>query len=117
MKDSSDDVGARSFGTASGTPELSLDNSAMERGASDEDVIGGVRERISEATSEARDRITGIAEHTRDAVRGQVQHLREMDWQGMTDHTMNYARQNPGQTIIISVGVGFMLGLLLRPSR
>ena len=143
MADSSKDFGTRSFGTASGSPGLSSGTSGFQTGSSGagtgstdlssdsdmhEETSGGVRERFSEATSQAREklsdaasqareRVSGMTNQARDMMSGQVQHMREMDWQGLSDNAMNYARQNPGQAMLISVGFGFMLGLLLRPSR
>ena len=66
---------------------------------------------------QARERLTDATSHAREMMHDRMSHMREMDWSSMSDSMMNYTRQNPGQAILISAGVGFMLGLLLRPSR
>jgi len=40
--------------------------------------------------------------------------IRETDWDEVTDKATDYVRQNPGKSIAIALGVGFVLGLLLR---
>lgn len=38
----------------------------------------------------------------------------EVDFAGMTESVRTYVRSNPGKALLISVGVGFLVGLLLR---
>ena len=45
------------------------------------------------------------------------QDLRNKDYGQMADDAKQYARQNPGQALLISAAAGFLLGLLLRGSR
>ena len=40
--------------------------------------------------------------------------IRDTDWDEVTDKATDYVRQNPGKSIAIALGVGFVLGLLLR---
>ena len=40
----------------------------------------------------------------------------EMDFKAMTDQVRDYVRANPGKALLISVGVGFLIGLILRRS-
>jgi ElaB/YqjD/DUF883 family membrane-anchored ribosome-binding protein len=42
--------------------------------------------------------------------------LRQKDYGQMADDAKEYARQNPGQAILVSAAAGFLLGLLLRGS-
>lgn len=42
--------------------------------------------------------------------------VEEMDFKAMTDQVREYVRSNPGKALLISVGVGFLIGLLLRRS-
>lgn len=53
-----------------------------------------------------------------DAVRGQYNRVREkvedVDFGAITDQVRSYVRSNPGKALLISVGVGFLVGLLLR---
>lgn len=52
------------------------------------------------------------------AVRDQYNKVREkvedVDFAAITDQVRNYVRSNPGKALLISVGVGFLVGLLLR---
>lgn len=45
------------------------------------------------------------------AVRGKVE---EIDMGEVTEKVRGYVRANPGKAMLISVGVGFVIGLLLR---
>jgi len=53
-----------------------------------------------------------------DAVREQYNRVREkvedVDFGAITDQVRSYVRSNPGKALLISVGVGFLVGLLLR---
>jgi len=52
-----------------------------------------------------------------DAVRNQYNRVREkvedVDFGAITDQVRGYVRSNPGKALLISVGVGFLVGLLL----
>jgi ElaB/YqjD/DUF883 family membrane-anchored ribosome-binding protein len=53
-----------------------------------------------------------------DAVRNQYNRVREkvedVDFGAIADQVRGYVRSNPGKALLISVGVGFLVGLLLR---
>jgi len=46
-------------------------------------------------------------------VREQVE---DIDFAEITDQVRNYVRSNPGKALLISIGAGFIIGLLLRRS-
>ncbi len=52
------------------------------------------------------------------AVREKYNDVRErvddVDFGAITDQVRSYVRSNPGKALLISVGVGFLIGLLLR---
>ncbi|MDP9192567.1 MAG: hypothetical protein M3P06_12785 [Acidobacteriota bacterium] len=52
------------------------------------------------------------------AVRNGYNNVREkvedVDFGAITDQVRTYVRSNPGKALLISVGVGFLVGLLLR---
>ena len=54
------------------------------------------------------------------AVKDQYNRVREkvedVDFGAVADQVRSYVRSNPGKALLISVGVGFMIGLLLRRS-
>jgi ElaB/YqjD/DUF883 family membrane-anchored ribosome-binding protein len=53
-----------------------------------------------------------------DAVRDKYNTVREkvddVDFGAITDQVRSYVRSNPGKALLISVGAGFLMGLLLR---
>jgi len=53
-----------------------------------------------------------------DAVKDQYNRVREkvedVDFDAVTEQVRSYVRSNPGKALLISVGVGFLIGLLLR---
>lgn len=53
-----------------------------------------------------------------DAMRGGYNTVREkvddVDFGAITDQVRSYVRSNPGKALLISVGAGFLMGLLLR---
>jgi ElaB/YqjD/DUF883 family membrane-anchored ribosome-binding protein len=52
------------------------------------------------------------------AVKDQYNRVREkvedVDFGAVTDQVRSYVRSNPGKALLISVGVGFVIGMLLR---
>jgi ElaB/YqjD/DUF883 family membrane-anchored ribosome-binding protein len=55
-----------------------------------------------------------------DAMKDQYNKMRErvddVDFGEITDQVRTYVRSNPGKALLISVGVGFLVGMLLRRS-
>ena len=62
-----------------------------------------VGDRYSAASEAVRNRYT--------AVRGKVD---EIDFNEVTEKVRDYVRSNPGKALLMSVGVGFAIGMLLR---
>jgi ElaB/YqjD/DUF883 family membrane-anchored ribosome-binding protein len=40
--------------------------------------------------------------------------VEDVDFGAFTDQVRSYVRSNPGKALLISIGVGFVIGLLLR---
>lgn len=40
--------------------------------------------------------------------------VEDVDFGAITDQVRNYVRSNPGKALLMSIGVGFVIGLLLR---
>ncbi|HEV8657801.1 MAG TPA: DUF883 C-terminal domain-containing protein [Thermoanaerobaculia bacterium] len=40
--------------------------------------------------------------------------VEDVDFGAITDQVRSYVRSNPGKALLISIGVGFVIGLLLR---
>lgn len=62
-----------------------------------------VNEQYGRASSAMRDGYNNVRERVDD-----------VDFGALTDQVRTYVRSNPGKALLISVGVGFLVGLLLR---
>ncbi|HUP49820.1 MAG TPA: hypothetical protein VNA04_13625 [Thermoanaerobaculia bacterium] len=67
---------------------------------------------------EAESQESGRFGRAREYVGGKYNTVRErvedVDLGAMADQVRDYVRANPGKALLISVGVGFLVGLLLR---
>lgn len=70
-------------------------------------------QKISDAANQAKDFVSDKVS----VVGDKIKELQKMDVKQLTDNATDYARQNPGQAILISAAAGLVLGLLLRGSR
>ena len=74
----------------------------------------------SDATrfSRAKEYVNDKYSAASDAMKNQYNRVREkvddVDFGAITDQVRTYVRSNPGKALLISVGVGFLIGLLLR---
>ena len=50
----------------------------------------------------------------RDGYNTMREKVEDVDFGAITDQVRTYVRSNPGKALLISVGVGFLIGLLLR---
>ena len=50
----------------------------------------------------------------RDGYNAMREKVDDVDFGAITDQVRTYVRSNPGKALLISVGVGFLIGLLLR---
>lgn len=68
--------------------------------------------------SKARDFVSEKYSNASDAMKNQYNRVREkvddVDFGEFTDQVRTYVRSNPGKAMLISIGVGFVVGLLLR---
>lgn len=66
----------------------------------------------------AKEFVSDTASAASDAVKNQYNRVRERvedaDVGAIMDQVRSYVRSNPGKALLISVGVGFLVGLLLR---
>jgi len=66
----------------------------------------------------AKEYVSDTASAASDAVKNQYNRVRERvedaDVGAMMDQVRSYVRSNPGKALLISVAVGFLVGLLLR---
>ena len=69
--------------------------------------------KIVDAASTAKDYVTDKVSMVGD----KITDLRNKDFGEVANDAKEYARQNPGQAILISAAAGLVLGLLIRGSR
>ncbi len=69
--------------------------------------------KISEAATHAKD----IVSDKVSVVSDKIKDLQNQDLGELAENAKNYARQKPGQALLISAGVGLLLGLILRGRR
>lgn len=70
-------------------------------------------QKIADAASTAKDYVTDKVS----VVGDKLGELRNKDFSEVANEAKEYARQNPGQAILISAAAGLVLGLLIRGSR
>ena len=92
------------FGQAAGTDEFlgDLRTQAEEYGQKLKDAAGNAYEYASDKFTQGSDK---------------VRELVNKDPREMVEDAKEFARQKPGQTILISAAVGLVLGLILRGGR
>lgn len=69
--------------------------------------------RISESASQAKDFVTDKVSVVADKIRD----LQKADLGELTENAKDYARRKPGQALLISAGIGFLLGLIIGRRR
>jgi ElaB/YqjD/DUF883 family membrane-anchored ribosome-binding protein len=69
--------------------------------------MGKAREFVSSKVSDASGNVRDQYAKVRDKVE-------EVDIEGATEQVRAYVRSNPGKALLISIGAGFVIGLLLR---
>ena len=72
-----------------------------------------VSRRVGEAATQAKDYVADKISVVGDKFRD----LQNKDFSQVADDAKQYARQNPGQALLISAAAGFVIGLLIRGSR
>lgn len=72
--------------------------------------FGRAREFVNEQYSAASDAMKNQYNRVREKVE-------DVDFGEITDQVRSYVRSNPGKALLISIGVGFIFGLLLRRSE
>lgn len=68
---------------------------------------------VADAASQAKEFISDKAS----VVGDKFQDLRNKDYSQIADEAKDYARQNPGQALIVAAAAGFVIGLLIRGGR
>ncbi|MDT7543680.1 MAG: C-terminal glycine zipper region [Acidobacteriota bacterium] len=112
-------TGGGSTGKGSGAGTLATSGAGGGAGAATgtaaarEGIAGTAQEygqKIADAASQAKDYMSDKLTPAVD----KFNELRQKDYAQVADDAKEYARQNPGQAILVSAAAGFLLGLLLR---
>ena len=84
----------------------------------------GTATALSQTAQEYGQRISEVATHAKDYVSDKVsvvgdkiKDLQNADLGELAENAKDYARKNPGQALLISAGVGLLLGMFLRGRR
>ena len=84
----------------------------------------GTATALSQTAHDYGQKITDAASHAKDFVTDKVsvvgdkfKELQNADLGELAENAKEYARQKPGQALLISAGVGLLLGLILRGRR
>lgn len=75
---------------------------------------GGTRAKAAKAKEFVGEKYAAASESARKAYGTVREKVSEADFGGTLDDIRNYVRENPGKALLMSVGAGFLLGLLLR---
>ena len=94
--------GGAATGTATATAPTGIAGQAQEYGRKAAEVATQAKDYLSDKASQVGDKL---------------QDLRNADYTQMAENAKEYARQKPGQALLISAAAGFVIGLLLRGSR
>src|SRR5438132_1161821 len=72
--------------------------------------------RFGKAKEFVGDKYTQASDAMRDQYNRVKEKVEDVDFGAITDQVRSYVRSNPGKALLVSVGVGFIIGLLLRGS-
>jgi ElaB/YqjD/DUF883 family membrane-anchored ribosome-binding protein len=70
--------------------------------------------RFGKAREFVNDKYDAASGAARDAYNQVREKVEDVDFAAVGDQVRSYVRSNPGKALLISVGVGFIIGLLLR---
>jgi ElaB/YqjD/DUF883 family membrane-anchored ribosome-binding protein len=70
--------------------------------------------RFGRAKDFVEDQYERASGKVRDGYNSMREKVEDVDFGAITDQVRTYVRSNPGKALLISVGVGFLIGLLLR---
>jgi ElaB/YqjD/DUF883 family membrane-anchored ribosome-binding protein len=78
-----------------------------------EEKIDQTKEVLGDSYSKARDQFDDVSEDVRKGVKTATRRI-EKDYGDVWTDALRYVRENPGTAVAISLGVGFLLGFLIR---
>jgi ElaB/YqjD/DUF883 family membrane-anchored ribosome-binding protein len=78
-----------------------------------EEKIDQTKEVLGESYSKAREQFDDVSEDVRKSVKSAARRV-EKDYGDVWEDALRYVKENPGTAVAISLGVGFLLGFLIR---
>jgi len=96
-----------------GTTSATTPRSVPTYGQTYDQTAQNYGQKISDAANQAKEYVTDKVA----VVGDKIKELQNMDVKELANNATDYARKNPGQAILISAGVGLLLGLLIRGRR
>jgi ElaB/YqjD/DUF883 family membrane-anchored ribosome-binding protein len=75
---------------------------------------GDAGTRFGKAKDFVNEKYSAASDFTRNQYNRAKEKIDDVDFGAITDQVRSYVRSNPGKALLISVGVGFVVGLLLR---
>ncbi|MBV8517934.1 MAG: hypothetical protein JO197_11090 [Acidobacteria bacterium] len=88
-----------------------MDETSNPTGATED---GGGTGRFGRAKEFVGSQYEAASGAVRDGYNNMRERVEDVDFGAVTDQVRTYVRSNPGKALLISVGVGFLIGLLLR---
>ncbi|HVE71138.1 MAG TPA: hypothetical protein VNI54_07195 [Thermoanaerobaculia bacterium] len=82
-------------------------NATGEGADASDNRFGRARQYVSDTYENASGKV-------KDGYNTMRERVEDVDFGAVTDQVRTYVRSNPGKALLISVGVGFLIGLLLR---
>jgi ElaB/YqjD/DUF883 family membrane-anchored ribosome-binding protein len=83
-------------------------------GLDDETEGGDASGRFGRAKDYANEKYRAASGAVRDGYNTVRERVDDVDFGAITDQVRTYVKSNPGKALLISVGIGFVVGLLLR---
>jgi ElaB/YqjD/DUF883 family membrane-anchored ribosome-binding protein len=91
-----------------------MDENTNAGGEGAETPGGEASGRFGKARDYAQQKYESATGAVRDGYNTVREKVEDVDFGAITDQLRSYVRSNPGKALLISVGVGFLIGLLLR---
>jgi len=88
-----------------------------------EDRVGKMKEGAGGASAKVREQAERVGTVTRERYETTVENVKQgygkaqKDFEHLTDDVNEYVRGNPGRSVLIAAGVGFLVGMLMRGGR
>lgn len=82
--------------------------------SANEEAAGSESGRFGRAREFMGDKYNAASDRIRDGYSAARERVEDVDFGAMGDQLRSYVRSNPAKALLFSVGVGFLIGLLLR---